>query len=319
VVDVERFEAQLRDAFQRAATPGNSTGVADAIRKRVAAGDGGVAVRGATAPGWGGSGLWRWLPWLGLVIAAGIVGGTVGAAGLFGGPLAESSAQASFVLLPQGADAHACVDGPVVGSFLADTRVLVVQRSDDSAWAGVQNPSQVDTTVWIPVNVLVIDDGGRPLADVPVGGVCPLTVAIEPTPESIPSANPEESAPGPELNPGPNPGPNPDLNPGPNPNPPPPGDTTPPAVLQLGVSANPCPAVVTAFAIDNVSVTQVTVTWSGVATGSAPMSLVSGTWRYNYDPENALNGAVTFSAIARDAAGNSSSPVAQTVDMQCGP
>jgi len=107
VVDVERFESQLRDAFQRAATPVDSTGVADAILQRAAAGDGGVAVRGATAPGWGGSGLVRWLPWLGLVIAAGIVGGTVGAAGLLGGPPAESPAQASFVLLSQGADAHA--------------------------------------------------------------------------------------------------------------------------------------------------------------------------------------------------------------------
>jgi len=70
VADVERFEAELRDAFQRAATPGDSTGVADAIRKRAAAGDGGVSVTGAAAPGWGGAVLWRWLPWLGLVIAA---------------------------------------------------------------------------------------------------------------------------------------------------------------------------------------------------------------------------------------------------------
>jgi len=304
VADVERFEAELRDAFQRAATPGNSTGVADTIRKRAAAGDGVASVSSSTPPGWGGSGLLGWLPWLGLVIAAGIVGGTIGAAGFLGGASAESPAGALLEVLPQGADARACADGPIVANLLAETRVLAVQRSEDSAWVGVRNPARIDTTVWIPVNALVVDDGERPLADLPVGGSCPLTIAIGPAPDIAPSADPEEPAPGPN----PNPIPNPTL---------PPGDTTPPAVLQLGVDVNPCPAVVTAVASDNVSVTQVTLSWSGVATGSAPMALVSGTWRYNYDSLNSPEGAMTFQAVARDAAGNASSPASYNAYMVC--
>ena len=58
----------------------------DAIRRRVADGDTGTPAPGPTAPGWGG-GVSSWLPWLALVVVAGLGGTALGASGLVGTPV----------------------------------------------------------------------------------------------------------------------------------------------------------------------------------------------------------------------------------------
>lgn len=63
----------LKGSFDRLAEPANSTGVADAIRARVAGGDTGVSVAGTAAPGWTPPRpRWFW-PLLGTVIGLGAV------------------------------------------------------------------------------------------------------------------------------------------------------------------------------------------------------------------------------------------------------
>ncbi|MDX2025285.1 hypothetical protein [Microcella sp.] len=135
------------------------------------------------------------------------------------------------------------------------------------------------------------------------GGVCPTSEQLVDSP--APSDDPSEAPPAPETDP------DPDRAPAP------PSDTTPPTVQQVSIDSNPCPAVIEAVASDNVGVTQVTLSWSGVATGSAAMSLVSGTWRYLYDSENLPEGTMTFTAVARDAAGNASGPMSATDYVVC--
>ena len=75
----------LKGSFDRLAEPADSTGVADLLRARVAAGDTGTSVDGTTAPGWGGAGAaarpaWFW-PLLatvgGLVVILSILIGTL--------------------------------------------------------------------------------------------------------------------------------------------------------------------------------------------------------------------------------------------------
>ena len=68
------------------------------------------------------------------------------------------------------------------------------------------------------------------------------------------------------------------------------------------------PVTVVASASDDVGVTSVTVTWSGQYSGSAPMSLVGGEWRYTFTPPTNETGTITFTVVARDAAGNQSAP-----------
>src|SRR5690606_39305511 len=69
---------------ERAAAPGDPSGVADAVRARVAAGDLGAPASASVAPGWAGASGAAWLPWAGVVVVAGLVGGGLGVAGVFG-------------------------------------------------------------------------------------------------------------------------------------------------------------------------------------------------------------------------------------------
>ena len=67
------LDSRLRDALGQAAQQGDSAGVADAIRSRVAAGDPGASASGPVAPGWA-----RRFGMLlgGLILGVVIVGGT---------------------------------------------------------------------------------------------------------------------------------------------------------------------------------------------------------------------------------------------------
>ena len=239
----------MRRALSDAAQPADPSGVADALRARVDNGDLGVTVSSSVAPGWSGFGVRAWLPWVGVIVAAAIVGATLGATGVLGGSTTETTDARPVVVETRSVDTQSCGEGPGAG------------------------------------------------------GVCPTSEQLDDSP--APSDDPSEAPPAPEPDPDPDPAPAP------------PSDTTLPTVQQLSIDSNPCPAVIEAVAADNVGVTQVTLTWSGVATGSAAMSLVSGTWRYLYDSENLPEGWMTFTAIARDAAGNASASVSATDYVVC--
>ena len=249
MADGNNLDDLMRRALNDAAQPADPTGVADALRARVDDGDRGVTVSSSVAPGWGGLAVRAWLPWLGVIVVAAIVGATLGATGVFGGSMTETTDASPVVVESRSADPQSCGEEPGAG------------------------------------------------------GVCPTSEQLDDSP--APSADPSEAPPAPETDPDPDPAPAP------------PSDTTPPTVQQVSIDSNPCPAVIQVVAADNVGVTQVTLSWSGVATGSAAMSLVSGTWRYLYDSENLPEGTMTFTAIARDAAGNASAPVSATDYIVC--
>ena len=63
---------------------------------------------------------------------------------------------------------------------------------------------------------------------------------------------------------------------------------------------------ITAFASDTVGVAQVTIAWSGFASGSGTMTYAGGAWTYYFDLPGAQSGPgqIDFVVTARDAAGN---------------
>ena len=294
MAEFDELDSRLRDALGRAAQPGDPTGVADAIRSRVAAGDPGASVASSTAPGWGG-GLFSWMPWLGMIVVAGLVGGAVGVSGAVGRPAGETLVDVP-ISIAESAPAHACVGGPGVGRIAANTRVLAVQRSDDALWVGVRDPGALGGTLWVALGDVSLDAGASAVEELPIGGACPETVVVVPTQEPAPVPT-EEPAPGP--------------NPGPS-------DTTAPVIQQAAITGNGCGYEVQAIVVDNVGVAGVRISWTGLSSGTnQPMSLSGGVWRYGYTAPDPSNGTVTFTIVARDAAGNESSTVVSRNDMGC--
>jgi hypothetical protein len=289
MADFDALDGRLRDALAQAAQQGDSAGVADAIRARVAAGDSGTSAAGSTAPGWGG-GAWSWMPWLATVLVAGIVGTTLGLTGAFGVPVEEVSVLPSTASVTEVAPAYSCPGGPQVGELRGGDRVVAVQRSDDDAYLGVRDPWNVTTTLWVASSVVVVDAGQPAISTLPVGACPEVTVQYgDPTPTAEPSEEPVPQPPAPTP------------------------DTTNPAVNQIGASDssiwNCSPdnqVTISVVASDNVGVTRVDLAWSGgTPSGSAQMSASGGTWAYTFvSPPYPTYGNVTFSATARDAAGN---------------
>ena len=284
MAEFEGLDALLRDALGKAAEAGDSTGVADAIRSRVAAGDAGPSVvTGSTAPGWGG-GVGSWLPWLGLLVIAGVGGTALGASGLVGAPVGEPE-RGTTAIVQAASPASSCPGGPIVDELRAGDRVLAVGRSEQLDYLGVRDPRDLDTVLWLPAEFVTIDPGQPDPSTLPVSA-CPSVVVTYPTP--IPTPEP---------------------------------DTTRPKVGQVGASQNPVfvgnngTSVISATASDNERVTSVSISWSGTTSGSAAMAFSGGTWTYVFDPpQDTPNGVVTFTIQARDAAGNVSSPA--TVNVQ---
>jgi hypothetical protein len=300
MADFDALDGRLRDALGQAAQQGDSAGVADAIRARVAAGDPGTSVASSTAPGWGGG--WSWLPWLATVLVAGIVGTTLGLTGVFGVPTEEVSVLPSTASVVEIAPAYSCPGGPQVGQLRGGDRVVAVQRSDDAAYLGVRDPWNVGTVLWVTASAVVVDAGEPAISTLPVGACPEATVQYgDPTPTAEPTEEP-----------GPQPGPPAPQPPGPTP------DTTAPSITQYGgspsqICADPqsgwaTSTTVSAVASDNVGVSGVRMTWSQFGGGSAELSLSGGTWRANYDPPSGSQGMITFQLVARDAAGNLSAP-----------
>jgi hypothetical protein len=305
MAEFDGLDGVLRDALQRAAQPGDSAGVADAIRSRVAAGDPGASVASSTAPGWGG-GAWSWLPWLGLVVLAGVGGTALGASGVFASEPREILAGYTAVL-DDTAPAASCPGGPVIGTLSAGDRVLAVARSEDSAHLGVRDPNDFTRTLWFDRVIVIVDAGQAEVATLPVEA-CPVATVtiVEPTP--VPTEDPV---------PGPIPVPQPE---------PQPGDSQAPTAQQWWVdlprASGVCrdysgeSATVRLLAADNVGVTSVAISWTGVHSGSAQMSAPGSSWSFVYNPPDAtVAGQVTFTMVARDAAGNTSAPVAVKVNV----
>lgn len=282
----DNLDALLRDAFERAAVPGDPSGVADAVRTRVAAGDLGAPVSASVAPGWAGLGGAAWIPWAGVVVVAGLVGGGLGAAGVFGPEPEQVAVVGATSVLDAHAPAAVCPGGAVIGSLPAGTRVLALERSDDSAFLGVRDPHDFSRVLWLDRADVVVD-GGVDVASLPVGDACPTVVALEPEPE-----------PQPQPEPGPPPGPQPQPQPQPV--------NQAPTIITMAASPNPvwCTdlTTITVAASDDHSVTGVSLSWTGLVSNSAAMTKSGSVWTYSFDPptDGGLSANVTFTAIATD-------------------
>jgi hypothetical protein len=290
MAEFDGLDALLRDALGKAADAGDSTGVADAIRSRVAAGDAGTSVvTGSTAPGWGGGGVLGWLPWLGLIVVAALGGTALGASGALGVPAQEVSVLEGTASVSSIAPAYACPGGPQVGQLHGGDRVVAVQRSDDTSYLGVRNPYDVSQVLWLDASVVVVDAGQPDVSTLPVGA-CPVIAVQYGTPEPV--------APEPE-----------------------PGDTSAPRILKAAgttpfYSANGGPTTITATATDNEGVRRITIaiTRPDGGTSSVTMNHVGGeNFSYVYQPGPSPVGVYSFVLTAYDRADNASAPATVTV------
>ena len=242
-----------------------------------------------------------WLPWVGLIVAAGVVGGALGPLGLLGHDTTEVLAgPTSTALLDREATATECIGGAIAAVFPAGERVLAVERSDDSAFLGVRDPYFFGSIVWVGADQVTLD-GDPVVQDLPVGGLCPEVSTVLAGP---PHAEVEEQAPAP-------------LQP----------NSDPLAPIISGVTSDKAPSHtfyndelinVLVTATDNVGVTGVTYTVAGPAgavahSGSCSATGPSGQWECPFSVPTEPFGDYTFTLRARDAVGNSSSPVLFTV------
>lgn len=291
-------DALLRGAFTRIAAPGDSAGVADAIRTRMDAGDIGTP---AASSGFGSGPGWV-LPWLvgGLLLAT--AGFGIGLSGLLGAPFAPAETPA--VSLQHRASALDCPGGAPIVDLGAGSRVLAVARSEDGSYLGVRNPFDTGRTVWLPISTVTPDDDGA-VGSLPIED-CPTVVStiVAPTAEPAPDDQPSDP-----------------QQPAPAPGPKPVADSSAPTLGQAfaapTVIYNGEATVVHLSATDNVGVTGVSVQLSGAYSGTRSMTKVGSEWQLTFSiPENNYYGMITFTLRAMDAAGNQSAPLSLTVDHQ---
>jgi len=284
----------LRQSFARIAEPGDPAGVAEAMRTRLAAGDTGTP---AATSGFGSSAGWV-VPWLfgGALLAVG--GLLLGTSGLLN-PLLAPEPVAQTVQLTTSVDALDCPDGAPVAELAAGNRVLVVARSDDSAYLGVRNPYDTAATVWLPAAVVVADADQPAIDSLPVDGCGTAdTTLVAPTAEPTAPPTPTETqAPTP-----PKPAADRTIPTLGNPT------ATPAEDICAYDSYSAYYAVASVIAVtasDNVAVAGVSISWTGVATGSSQMTGSGTSWTFSFNPPEATpTGNVTFVLQARDAAGN---------------
>jgi len=235
-------------------------------------------------------GILSWLPWVGVIAVAGIVGGALGFTGVFGHPV--DTVVVSSITSPagEGADASACPGGAATLHLSGGQAVFAVARTDDAGFIGIRNPYDTSATVWVPTRRLTAGD----FSALPVSGCGTAIVAPEPVAE-VPVAPVEPD----------------------NPPPPPPADTTAPTIGTPTITATNCYAKITVSAGDNVGVTGVSLTWSGAASGSAAMSLVGGQWQYEITGSMTSVTPLVVNTTARDGAGNSSPTTSASKSVQC--
>jgi len=289
MAEFDALDELLSGSLKRAAQPGDSAGVADTIRARVAAGDVGTPAPSGSAPGFGGS--LGWIPWVGAIVALGLVGGVLGVTGVAGHPIDSVTVSTSSIFMPPTVQGTSCPDGPVVASVERGSRVVALARSANGAQVQVRNPSDVSQLVWIPVGELVSDSGQNPVAGLPVGPSCP-TVTVAQAPVVVTPVVP--------------------VTPG---KPGKPKDTTAPSEGKPTATFGNCHTTIKVTASDNVGVASVSISWTGTNTGSGSMSPVSGHWEYVTN--NFHDGNTTFAVTAHDAAGNASPSNSVTTSLQC--
>jgi hypothetical protein len=299
MAEFDELDELLSGSLKRAAQPGDSAGVADAIRARVASGDAGTpAPSTGTAPGFGG-GLAGWLPWVGAIVVLGLVGGTLGATGAFGRPDAPAPVSNSVLisLSDSGVGAGACPTSAPITELQPGQHVVALARTQDSADIEVRDPAALDQTVWVTAKAL--KSLGKDFSTLPVSGCGVLTSTPVPAPVVVIPVTPVV----PPTKPGA------------------PKDKTAPSVGKPTApqpSGGSCTLDVTTTATDNVGVTSVSISWTGAVTGSGQMSHSSGTtWTYHFAPSPGFTGDYTFTVIAHDAAGNSSPANSAKFNMQC--
>jgi len=290
MADFDALDELLSGSLKRAAQPGDSAGVADTIRARVAAGDVGTPAPGSTAPGFGGGAL-SWIPWVGAIVVLGLVGGTLGATGAFGRPDAPApvSDKVLIALTPSGVDAGVCPSGAPITELQPGQHVIALARTEDSADIEVRDPAALDQTVWVTAKAL--KSLGKDFSTLPVSGCGVLTSTPVPTPVVVTPVTPTKPKPA--------------------------KDTTPPSIGKPMADFQNCHTTISVTAADNIGVTSVTITWSGPSNnGSGSMSPVGGHWEYTTSGfHDTLNN--TFKVTAHDAAGNSSPTNSVVAETQC--
>ncbi|MEO6116955.1 MAG: hypothetical protein ABIP33_11270, partial [Pseudolysinimonas sp.] len=282
----------LSGSLKRAAQPGDSAGVADTIRARVAAGDTGTPAPNGSAPGFG-SGLGSWLPWVGAIVVLGLVGGVLGVTGVFGHPTASVTVAHPGSIVVQTVGATSCPGGPVVTDIPRGSHVLALARSADNAAVQVRNPANTPQLVWIGVGTLKPNSGQPAVSTLPVGNGCPVLTVIQPAPVVV--------------TPTPTPTPKPK-------------DTTPPSVGAITVNnTDNCKPVVTAQITDNVGVVSATLTGTSGAPWNFNQTVVmthsgGSAWTATLNMPSGFLGIVNLSVTGRDAAGNATTGVSKFTD-----
>ncbi|HEX4444446.1 MAG TPA: hypothetical protein VHZ81_12800 [Galbitalea sp.] len=244
-----------------------------------------------------------WLPWVGLVVAVGVVGGVLGLTGVFGHPTTDRVVFANDASLARTAAALTCPAGAEVTRLQAGDRVVAVARSEDSSYLGVRNPQNIAQTVWVSRDVVAIDPGQPSIATLPVSSCPTVSILMPPTKHSSTTKPTTPTKPTAPTKP---------------PKPKPLDKTAPKLAVPTAGTDTVCTAnsnpphsdTITVTASDNVGVASVAISWGGAVSGNGHMTHAAGsTWTYLYNvgSSNAA-GTITFQLQAKDAVGNLSSP-----------
>ena len=215
-----------------------------------------------------------WMPWVGLVIVAGVIGGTLGLTGVFGHPTIPRVVITTDLALSRTADGYSCPGGSLVTKLQAHDRVLAVERSATSDYLGVRDPLNLGRVVWVHAADVSVNSKQKPIATLPVGS-CPevQSILMPPTNQGDTVAPPPAQPTKPTHPTQPNP-PAPDATP--------PTVGTPTAGTPIVCTRNGSPPytdTITVAATDNVGVTAVAITWTGAETGSGSMTQAAPTGR----------------------------------------
>ncbi len=167
--------------------------------------------------------------------------------------------------------------------------------------------------LWLGVGVVVVLVTGGAVA---FGTVLPTTVVASPTATVVASPTPTVT-PTRTATPTPSPTPTPVVTPTVEPEPEPEPDTTAPVIVSAAsdpiYGANGSMPIISAVVTDDTGVASVAISWKGVLNGSASMT---GDWSYALTvPPGTPAGALEFTVVAMDAAGNTSAPYVFSVNV----
>lgn len=302
----------MRQALHHEAAPADPTGVVDAVRRRLATGDGGVSAA-AAGPFAKGAGF---LGWIGAGVLAVVVGGTAGLVGLPG--QSETADDVSGIV--RAAVGLDCPGGSPVVGFGSGERVLAVARSADASHLAVRSPFDRNQIVWVATGKVTPDGGADVVSALPEKGCAEGQVTALPTQREtkapgVPTSTPPVAATSKPKTDEPPAEDEPDE---------PAPVNHAPKVTSLKVSGDPwCGsndpahyAYVDVAATDDHGVTKVKISWSGDDSGSAWMTKSGGGWKYTYQPPATVFD-VTFTVRAHDAKGRTSTPKSATASVEC--